>query len=157
MVSVKCGSLPHRKHGPDCGPCFLPGGLHSPDTRSQSSKLQGLCPSCPKGQFTAVATMLLSFLTSTLNLLFFDNMHICLFFVQIPYLGFCACEEMGDTGVWQLVDPPILPLTHGPNHSFNWREMLIQDWRMCHLAFYPMVALNFWKKKKIFILNPALL
>uniref|UniRef100_A0A7N6A9X9 SH3 domain-containing protein n=1 Tax=Anabas testudineus TaxID=64144 RepID=A0A7N6A9X9_ANATE len=46
---------------------------------------------------------------------------------KIPYLGFCACEEMGDTGVWQLVDPPILPLTHGPNHSFNWREMLIQD------------------------------
>lgn len=56
-------------------------------------------------------------------------MHICLFFVfvQIPYLGFCACEEMGETGVWQLVDPPILPLTHGPNHSFNWREMLMQD------------------------------
>ncbi|XP_056141255.1 ubiquitin-associated and SH3 domain-containing protein B isoform X2 [Lampris incognitus] len=46
---------------------------------------------------------------------------------KIPYLGFCACEEMGDTGVWQLVDPPILPLTHGPNHSFNWREMLLQD------------------------------
>ncbi|KAM4619966.1 ubiquitin-associated and SH3 domain-containing protein B [Polymixia lowei] len=46
---------------------------------------------------------------------------------KIPYLGFCACEEMGETGVWQLVDPPILPLTHGPNHSFNWREMLLQD------------------------------
>uniref|UniRef100_A0A7N8YNW2 Ubiquitin associated and SH3 domain containing Ba n=1 Tax=Mastacembelus armatus TaxID=205130 RepID=A0A7N8YNW2_9TELE len=46
---------------------------------------------------------------------------------KIPYLGFCACEELGETGVWQLVDPPILPLTHGPNHSFNWREMLIQD------------------------------
>ncbi|RXN10399.1 ubiquitin-associated and SH3 domain-containing B-like protein [Labeo rohita] len=46
---------------------------------------------------------------------------------KIPYLGFCACEEMGDTGVWQLVDPPILPLTHGPNHSFNWRETLLQD------------------------------
>lgn len=50
---------------------------------------------------------------------------------QIPYLGFCACEEMGETGVWQLVDPPILPLTHGPNHSFSWREMLMQDWRKC--------------------------
>ena len=47
--------------------------------------------------------------------------------LQIPYLGFCACEELGETGVWQLVDPPILPLTHGPNHSFNWREMLLQD------------------------------
>lgn len=46
---------------------------------------------------------------------------------KIPYLGFCACEEMGETGVWQLVDPPILPLTHGPNHSFNWRETLLQD------------------------------
>uniref|UniRef100_H2UZ97 Ubiquitin associated and SH3 domain containing B n=1 Tax=Takifugu rubripes TaxID=31033 RepID=H2UZ97_TAKRU len=46
---------------------------------------------------------------------------------KIPYLGFCACEEMGETGVWQLVDPPILPLTHGPNHSFSWREMLMQD------------------------------
>ncbi|KAM9333732.1 ubiquitin-associated and SH3 domain-containing protein B-like isoform 2-T2 [Pholidichthys leucotaenia] len=46
---------------------------------------------------------------------------------KIPYLGFCACEEMGETGVWQLVDPPILPLTHGPNHSFNWREMLMQE------------------------------
>uniref|UniRef100_A0A665UBM6 Ubiquitin-associated and SH3 domain-containing protein B n=1 Tax=Echeneis naucrates TaxID=173247 RepID=A0A665UBM6_ECHNA len=46
---------------------------------------------------------------------------------KIPYLGFCACEEMGETGVWQLIDPPILPLTHGPNHSFNWREMLMQD------------------------------
>lgn len=46
---------------------------------------------------------------------------------KIPYLGFCSCEEMGETGVWQLVDPPILPLTHGPNHSFNWREMLMQE------------------------------
>ncbi|KAJ8343103.1 hypothetical protein SKAU_G00330310 [Synaphobranchus kaupii] len=46
---------------------------------------------------------------------------------KIPYLGFCACEEQGETGVWQLVDPPILPLTHGPNHSFNWRETLLQD------------------------------
>uniref|UniRef100_A0A8D3CDB9 SH3 domain-containing protein n=1 Tax=Scophthalmus maximus TaxID=52904 RepID=A0A8D3CDB9_SCOMX len=46
---------------------------------------------------------------------------------KIPYLGFCASEEMGETGVWQLIDPPILPLTHGPNHSFNWREMLMQD------------------------------
>lgn len=46
---------------------------------------------------------------------------------KIPYLGFCACEELGETGVWQLVDPPILPLTHGPNHSFNWREMLMPE------------------------------
>lgn len=46
---------------------------------------------------------------------------------QIPYLGFCSCEEQGDTGVWQLVDPPILPLTHGPNHSFDWRETLLQE------------------------------
>lgn len=46
---------------------------------------------------------------------------------QIPYLGFCSCEEQGDTGVWQLVDPPILPLTHGPNHTFDWRETLLQE------------------------------
>ncbi|XP_071757359.1 ubiquitin-associated and SH3 domain-containing protein B isoform X2 [Centroberyx gerrardi] len=38
----------YRKHGPDCGPCFLPGGLHSPDARPQPPELQGLCPSCPK-------------------------------------------------------------------------------------------------------------
>lgn len=46
---------------------------------------------------------------------------------QIPYLGFCSCQEQGDTGVWQLADPPILPLTHGPNHSFDWRETLLQE------------------------------
>ncbi|XP_037312268.2 ubiquitin associated and SH3 domain containing Bb [Pungitius pungitius] len=46
---------------------------------------------------------------------------------KIPYLGFCSCEEQADTGVWQLVDPPILPLTHGPNHSFDWRETLLQE------------------------------
>uniref|UniRef100_A0A8D3DG46 Ubiquitin associated and SH3 domain containing Bb n=1 Tax=Scophthalmus maximus TaxID=52904 RepID=A0A8D3DG46_SCOMX len=46
---------------------------------------------------------------------------------KIPYLGFCSCEEQGDTGGWQLVDPPILPLTHGPNHMFDWRETLLQD------------------------------
>lgn len=46
---------------------------------------------------------------------------------KIPYLGFCACEEVNEAGVWQLVDPPILPLTHGPNHSFNWREILLQE------------------------------
>ncbi|XP_051521921.1 ubiquitin-associated and SH3 domain-containing protein B-like isoform X2 [Myxocyprinus asiaticus] len=46
---------------------------------------------------------------------------------KIPYLGLCACEEQGDTEVWQLVDPPILPLTHGPNHSFSWRETLQQE------------------------------
>uniref|UniRef100_A0A7N8XGI9 Ubiquitin associated and SH3 domain containing Bb n=1 Tax=Mastacembelus armatus TaxID=205130 RepID=A0A7N8XGI9_9TELE len=46
---------------------------------------------------------------------------------KVPYLGFCSCEEQGDTGVWQLVDPPILPLTHGPNHTFDWRETLLQE------------------------------
>ncbi|XP_029699834.1 ubiquitin-associated and SH3 domain-containing protein B-like isoform X3 [Takifugu rubripes] len=46
---------------------------------------------------------------------------------KVPYLGFCCCQEQRDTGVWQLVDPPILPLTHGPNHSFAWRETLLQD------------------------------
>ncbi|XP_056612281.1 ubiquitin associated and SH3 domain containing Bb [Triplophysa dalaica] len=46
---------------------------------------------------------------------------------KIPYLGLCSCEEQGETGTWQLVDPPILPLTHGPNHSFSWRETLQQE------------------------------
>ncbi|MEQ2211580.1 Ubiquitin-associated and SH3 domain-containing protein B [Xenoophorus captivus] len=46
---------------------------------------------------------------------------------KIPYLGFCASEEQGETGMWQLVDPPILPLTHGPNHSFDWKETLLQE------------------------------
>nr|XP_023648195.1 ubiquitin-associated and SH3 domain-containing protein B-like [Paramormyrops kingsleyae] len=45
---------------------------------------------------------------------------------KIPYLGFCACEE-GDARLWRLVEPPVLPLTHGPNHSFSWRETLLQD------------------------------
>ncbi|EPQ02077.1 Ubiquitin-associated and SH3 domain-containing protein B [Myotis brandtii] len=46
---------------------------------------------------------------------------------KIPYLGFCSCEELGETGIWQLRDPPILPLTHGPTGGFNWRETLLQD------------------------------
>ncbi|CAN9510970.1 unnamed protein product [Ophioblennius macclurei] len=46
---------------------------------------------------------------------------------KIPYLGLCACEEQGDSGVWQMVEPPILPLTHGPNHTFDWRETLLQE------------------------------
>uniref|UniRef100_A0A4W4GF65 Ubiquitin associated and SH3 domain containing Bb n=1 Tax=Electrophorus electricus TaxID=8005 RepID=A0A4W4GF65_ELEEL len=45
---------------------------------------------------------------------------------KIPYLGLCACEEQ-DTGVWQLVAPPVCPLTHGPNHSFSWRDSLQQE------------------------------
>ncbi|XP_061638528.1 glucuronokinase with putative uridyl pyrophosphorylase isoform X5 [Phyllopteryx taeniolatus] len=44
---------------------------------------------------------------------------------KIPYLGLCSCEEQGDSGQWQMVDTPILPLTHGPNHSFDWRETLL--------------------------------
>lgn len=61
----------------------------------------------------------------------FNTSHVsfALLAPQIPYLGFCSCEEQGDTGVWQLVDPPILPLTHGPNHSFDWRETLLQEWQ----------------------------
>ncbi|CAI5795263.1 ubiquitin-associated and SH3 domain-containing protein B [Podarcis muralis] len=46
---------------------------------------------------------------------------------KIPYLGFCCCEELGETGLWQLTDPPILPLTHGPTGGFNWRETLLQE------------------------------
>lgn len=39
-----------REHGPDCGPCLLTRSLHSPDTRSHSTKLKRFCPSCSKGQ-----------------------------------------------------------------------------------------------------------
>ncbi|KAG8568203.1 hypothetical protein GDO81_013916 [Engystomops pustulosus] len=46
---------------------------------------------------------------------------------KIPYLGFCCCEELGESGLWQLNDPPILPLTHGPTGGFNWRETLLQE------------------------------
>ncbi|KAM9800875.1 ubiquitin associated and SH3 domain containing Bb isoform 2-T2 [Neosynchiropus ocellatus] len=46
---------------------------------------------------------------------------------KIPYLGLCSCEEQGDSGMWQLVDPPILPLTHGPNPTFDWRETLMNE------------------------------
>ncbi|XP_053546080.1 ubiquitin-associated and SH3 domain-containing protein B isoform X2 [Bombina bombina] len=46
---------------------------------------------------------------------------------KIPYLGFCCCEELGDTGLWHLTDPPILPLTHGPTGGFNWRDTLLQE------------------------------
>ncbi|XP_053307834.1 ubiquitin-associated and SH3 domain-containing protein B [Spea bombifrons] len=46
---------------------------------------------------------------------------------KIPYLGFCCCEELSDCGIWQLTDPPILPLTHGPTGGFNWRETLLQE------------------------------
>lgn len=90
------------------------------------------------------------FSSSTLFFFFFTSsiFHICVLSAQIPYLGFCACEEMGETGVWQLADPPILPLTHGPNHGFSWREMLMQDWRKCSLLRLLAVP-NCW----IFILT----
>ncbi|XP_019717135.1 ubiquitin associated and SH3 domain containing Bb isoform X2 [Hippocampus comes] len=46
---------------------------------------------------------------------------------KIPYLGLCSCEEQGNSGQWRMVDPPVLPLTHGPNHSFDWRETLLHE------------------------------
>nr|XP_032820445.1 ubiquitin-associated and SH3 domain-containing protein B isoform X1 [Petromyzon marinus] len=46
---------------------------------------------------------------------------------KVPYLGFCACQELEEAGIWQMVDPPILPLTHGPNPAFCWREALCED------------------------------
>lgn len=90
-----------------------------------------------------------------LPLPFVTTLSVFLLLAQIPYLGFCACEEIGETGLWQLVDPPILPLTHGPNHSFSWREMLMHDWRTCCLALrtaeYLLLAhtaINYQKKKQ---------
>lgn len=107
---------------------------HASSLEACTRQIQGLTPQNSKDFVQVVRKVSVLLLPTALHsfsvhsfscLLSFPN--ICLLFVQIPYLGFCACEEMGETGVWQLVDPPILPLTHGPNHSFNWREMLMQD------------------------------
>lgn len=78
-----------------------------------------------------IMKMLQSFCVGPPSSLIYSPSHVsfALLAPQIPYLGFCSCEEQGDTGVWQLADPPILPLTHGPNHSFDWRETLLQEWR----------------------------
>lgn len=149
MAFTACCSSPstsNREHGPDCSPCLLTGGLHSPDTRSHPTKLKRLCPSCPKGWFASLVTAhFSSFLSYHHSFPHSWCTTYVSFSVQIPYLGFCACEEMGDSGVWQLVDPPILPLTHGPNHSFNWREMLMQDWRTCfHVSSWRPELLNIY-------------
>lgn len=76
-----------------------------------------------------IMKMLQSFCVGPPSSLIYSPSHVsfALLAPQIPYLGFCSCEEQGDTGVWQLADPPILPLTHGPNHSFDWRETLLQE------------------------------
>lgn len=105
---------------------------HASSLEACTRQIQGLTPQNSK-DFVQVVRKVSVQLRCSFHFyplfVFFSLMkcNICILFVQIPYLGFCACEEMGETGVWQLVDPPILPLTHGPNHSFNWREMLMQD------------------------------
>lgn len=147
MLSVECGSILLSQETLSwLWPTLLP-------WRPALARSKAWAPKTPRtlSKLSERSVSSFSFNTSfspallTPHLLSFDNMYICVLFVQIPYLGFCACEEMGETGVWQLVDPPILPLTHGPNHSFNWREMLMQDWRICCLALCFLAALNCWR------------
>lgn len=131
MVFMTCGSLLHHFH---TGNTVLI-VAHASSLEACTRQIQGLVPQNSKDFVQVVRKVSLLFwlhcifhhLCPLLIFFLFMMCNICILFVQIPYLGFCACEEMGDTGVWQLVDPPILPLTHGPNHSFNWREMLMQD------------------------------
>lgn len=103
---------------------------HASSLEACTRQIRGLTPQNSK-DFVQVVRKVVSPLQLSLKKSQTENLFILpntgVLSVQIPYLGFCACEEMGETGVWQLVDPPILPLTHGPNHSFSWREMLMQD------------------------------
>ena len=97
-LSVECASLPlsHRKHSPDRGPCLFPGGLHSPDARPESPKLQGLCPSCPKGQS---APLLFTFYPLRISFSLITISSVC-FFCADSLLGFlCMWRNGRDGGV----------------------------------------------------------
>ncbi|XP_060688827.1 ubiquitin-associated and SH3 domain-containing protein A-like [Hemiscyllium ocellatum] len=45
---------------------------------------------------------------------------------KIPALGLCCCEEVKETKKWQMIEPPIRTLTHGPNAAFNWKDTILQ-------------------------------
>ncbi|XP_067849499.1 ubiquitin-associated and SH3 domain-containing protein A-like isoform X2 [Heptranchias perlo] len=45
---------------------------------------------------------------------------------KIPALGLCCCEEVKETQKWQMIDPPIRTLTHGPNPAFSWKDTILQ-------------------------------
>ncbi|NXX79462.1 UBS3A protein, partial [Urocolius indicus] len=46
---------------------------------------------------------------------------------KIPSLGMCFCEEIKEESKWQMINPPVKTLTHGPNAAFNWRNGIIED------------------------------
>ena len=41
---------------------------------------------------------------------------------QVPYCGLCMAQE-DKNGLWELANPPIPPLTHGPNVRFDWKVL----------------------------------
>uniref|UniRef100_A0A8C4Q8G8 Ubiquitin associated and SH3 domain containing B n=1 Tax=Eptatretus burgeri TaxID=7764 RepID=A0A8C4Q8G8_EPTBU len=45
---------------------------------------------------------------------------------KVPYLGLCSIRELssGSSRSWALVSPPIPPLSHGPNPTFSWSQVL---------------------------------
>ncbi|XP_041067873.1 ubiquitin-associated and SH3 domain-containing protein A-like [Carcharodon carcharias] len=45
---------------------------------------------------------------------------------KIPALGLCCCEEVKETKKWQMIEPPVRTLTHGPNPAFSWKETIFQ-------------------------------
>ncbi|XP_038657220.1 ubiquitin-associated and SH3 domain-containing protein A-like [Scyliorhinus canicula] len=45
---------------------------------------------------------------------------------KIPALGLCCCEEVKETKNWQMIEPPVRTLTHGPNPAFSWKETILQ-------------------------------
>ncbi|XP_078416615.1 ubiquitin-associated and SH3 domain-containing protein A-like [Cetorhinus maximus] len=45
---------------------------------------------------------------------------------KIPALGLCCCEEVKETKKWQMIEPPVRTLTHGPNPAFSWKEIIFQ-------------------------------
>uniref|UniRef100_UPI00398F7FC0 ubiquitin-associated and SH3 domain-containing protein A-like n=1 Tax=Pristiophorus japonicus TaxID=55135 RepID=UPI00398F7FC0 len=45
---------------------------------------------------------------------------------KIPALGLCCCEEVKETKKWQMIEPPVRTLTHGPNPAFSWKDTILQ-------------------------------
>ena len=39
---------------------------------------------------------------------------------KVPYCGLCMSVEDAHTGLWTLGQPPVGPLTHTENISFDW-------------------------------------
>ncbi|XP_067897428.1 ubiquitin-associated and SH3 domain-containing protein A-like isoform X2 [Heterodontus francisci] len=45
---------------------------------------------------------------------------------KIPALGLCCCEQVKETKMWQMIEPPVRTLTHGPNPAFSWKDTILQ-------------------------------